>query len=138
MILGVVDASVALAWGLPDERSAYADAVIEKMSEGAILVPALWGIEVANGLLMGERKKRILPQQVSAVLSFLDMLDIVRDSSEAAGPPIRAVTLAREHELTVYDAIYLELAVRRQLPLATLDKKLANAANRIGVSRWIA
>lgn len=135
MILGVVDASVALAWGLPDQRSPYADSVLEGMAGGPVLAPGIWSVEIANGLLMAERRKRIAPTSVSAFLRFLDQLGVVREPFQGGGLPVGVVDLAREHGLTAYDAVYLELAVRRRLPLATLDKKLAAAARRAGVSR---
>ncbi len=96
-------------------------------------VPALWLSEVANGLVMGERRGRIARKAVEEALALLRGLSFVIDHapSETVLGPVLAI--ARQERLTVYDASYLELAIRRHLPLATLDKALGASAGRCGV-----
>jgi predicted nucleic acid-binding protein len=120
----VVDASVALAWILPDERPA-ALAALQRIRDDEGLAPALWWYEMRNGLVVNERRGRLSLEETERALRDLSSLTIAIDRSpdEAA-----VMALARRHRLTVYDAAYLELAMRRNLPLATLDAQLARAA----------
>lgn len=129
----VVDASVSLAWYLEDETSAYADRVLERLSEDDALVPAIWIIEIANGLLVAERRRRVSAAGVSsAVERLLDLPVSVREAPfESALSSI--LNLARAHRLTAYDAAYLDLAMREGAPLATQDEDLRAAAARVGV-----
>ncbi len=129
----VLDASMALAWALPDEASNYTDAVLRLVAAGKAWVPDLWPHEIANGLVMAQRRSRITAAQRALFIEELLKLPI-----EVAHTPTRAVlerqaTLADRYDLTVYDAAYLDLALRRGLSLATQDKALAAAANEAGV-----
>lgn len=101
-----------------------------ELAEGAV-VPALFPGEVANVLVQAERRRRIAPAQADRVLGILGGLPIEVEAPRRA--PGRALDFARAHRLTVYDAMYLEAAIRRALPLATLDGDLRRAARAAGV-----
>jgi predicted nucleic acid-binding protein len=129
----VVDASVALAWGFPDEGSAYADGVLEGLEQRPVLVPALWALEIANGLVVGERRKRLQQAEISRFVALLEGLTIIQDERSVNETMTGVVPLAREHKLSAYDAAYLDLAIREGVPLATLDNGLRKAAKAAGV-----
>ncbi|MGO8697001.1 MAG: type II toxin-antitoxin system VapC family toxin [Limisphaerales bacterium] len=125
----VIDPSVALAWLLPDETNAQADAVRVAVENGAdAWIPVHWWLEIGNGLLMAERRGRITAEQVAQALSLVNALPLEEDEETAEQIPVRTLTLARKHGLTVYDAAYLELAQRRGATLATFDEQLLKAA----------
>lgn len=129
----VLDSSMALAWCFEDERGPIALATIERVVDGGAWVPSLWRYEVANGLLMAERRGRLEGTRRAALLAALGDFAIIEDR-EPEGDPWRATSqLADLHQLTVYDAAYLELAQRRRVPLATLDTALVQAARKTGV-----
>ncbi|MBU8541749.1 type II toxin-antitoxin system VapC family toxin [Roseomonas tokyonensis] len=125
----MLDASVTLAWALAGEvRAEEARTLALRVAEEAAVVPALWRLEVGNGLLMAERRGRVRPERVDAVLRQLGELPIEIDAESNARAWNGTAALARRHSLTLYDAAYLELAARRSLPLATFDGQLARAA----------
>lgn len=128
----VVDVSVAAAWWFVDEATPVTDAILEQVVVGGAVVPALFPAEAANVLVQAERRKRIAPALVDRMLDILAGLPI--EVEPPLRMPQRAVDLARAHRLTVYDALYLEAAIRRGLPLATLDRDLRTAAHAVGVS----
>jgi len=129
----VVDCSIAMAWLFNDEATPKTEALLNRLTTETALVPAWWFIEIANVLAMAERKARITPTQSDAFIADLGKLGIERDDEA----PNRAFTyllaLCRKHQLTSYDAIYLDLAVRHNLPLATLDEDLRKTAKKLGV-----
>jgi predicted nucleic acid-binding protein len=125
----VVDASIAAAWALPDESSPVADAALSSTVDSGASAPVVFVYEFRNLLLSNERRARIGPVEVEAALLRMADLDVEID---AAGDPDDVLALARRTGLTVYDAAYLELALRRDLPLATLDRRLADAATAAG------
>jgi predicted nucleic acid-binding protein len=129
----VVDASVALAWHFEDEASPYADEVLERLITDEAVVPALWPHEVANGLVLGQKRDRISEAGVAeAIARTLDFNISVR--AEAIESVFGAIMdLAVTHGLTVYDACYLHLAMVEGLPLATQDTYLRAAAETAGV-----
>ncbi|MBI2822224.1 MAG: type II toxin-antitoxin system VapC family toxin [Acidobacteria bacterium] len=129
----VVDASVALAWGFPDEGNAYADAVLEGLEGEATVVPALWAVEIANALLPGERRQRLHHAQILRFVTLLEGLPVVQDSQSVQSTINSLLPLAREHKLSTHDTAYLDLAIREGLPLATADKRLRRAAQKSGV-----
>ena len=125
----VLDASVTLAWVHRDETTKPVDEVFERLSQGGAWVTGLWRLEVANVLEMGVRCRRYGPDFRNAALSDLTLLPISTDletDQQAWGATVR---LAERYRLTLYDAAYLELALRRGLPLATLDADLRAAAS---------
>lgn len=128
----VLDASVVLGWMLPDESNPAADAVIGRMLGQRAQAPPLLGLEVADALLTAERRGRLSRADHDALREAFGALPIAFDSADAEALE-RAVQLARRHRLSVYDAAYLELALRRGLPLASLDASLRAAAGREGV-----
>lgn len=130
----VVDASVILAWLFEDEASDYAERTLEALREDEGVAPSLWALEVANSLLMAERRGRSTAQGTERSIELVSALPItIHDimTQNVFGP---VLALAREEQLTVYDASYLELAMRQGLALATQDRELRKAAGRVGVT----
>jgi predicted nucleic acid-binding protein len=127
----VIDTSVAMAWCFEDEATEAADLVLDRLREDEAVVPAIWPLEVANVLLVAERRGRLTEAQVSRFLGLLTQLPIEVDDAprELAG----IVAAGRRHELSSYDASYLVLAERLGASLATLDGRLSKAAERAGV-----
>lgn len=129
----VLDASFALALGLPDESSERVERFMGRLAPGTPLwVPALWGYEIANSLLIAERRGRIREAEASRALGIILELPLEVDAVSSAEALWRWRMLGQEHGLTAYDAAYLELAMRRQLPLATFDQALLKAAKAAG------
>jgi predicted nucleic acid-binding protein len=132
----VLDASVAVAWvaGMPIEP--YAAAVQTRVASGwRVIVPSLWPLEVANALLMVERRRVLAAADVDRGLLDLETFLASRADVDQIPTAMRQTAdLARRFQLTVYDAAYLELAKRETLPLATLDKGLRAAAGKAGVA----
>ena len=129
----VLDASVTLSWCFPDEQTQVALNVLDRLNAGEqALVPAFWSVEVLNSLLIGEKRGRISLEQTEACLSTLracgpgNRLDI---GGASYSGPVQA--LCRTHRLTPYDAPYVELAMRTQSTLATLDQP-QDAARAMG------
>jgi predicted nucleic acid-binding protein len=130
----VIDSSVTLGWTLADERTDATASVLRTVAENGAVAPSIWPIEVANSLSMAVRRNRISTATRDRHLADLATLTIVLDKHTAANAWSRTLRLVDAHGLTVYDATYLELALRRQLPLATLDKAMIAAAARTGVT----
>ena len=128
----ILDASISLSWFFEDETDAYAEAVEDSITKAVALVPAHWHLEVANALLVAERKKRATEAKIVHFLSLLSSLPITIDDETAARAWSDSLALARAHSLSVYDAAYLELAIRQGLPLATLDEPLRDALRAVG------
>jgi predicted nucleic acid-binding protein len=120
----ILDASIAAVWVLPDEKHALADMVFELLPSITAYVPNLWQFEIRNILITALRRGRISSEQVQTFLSLLSQLPVEQQTSDFNA----AFILAQKFSLSFYDASYLELATRLHLPLATLDKKLAAAA----------
>jgi predicted nucleic acid-binding protein len=130
----VIDNSVVIAWCFPDEKNSYAMKVLRTLASScAIIVPALWTFEAANAFLVGERKKRSTATDTSAWTQFLAALPITIDNQNSGRLFNDILNVARIHNLSAYDAAYLELAMRKTIPLATLDGKLKTAAQAAGV-----
>lgn len=130
----VIDASSALSWCFEDEGGPEADALIEKVAVEGAVVPGLWPVELANGLVVAERRGRIKPAHSAAFIAMIEDLPIVTDRDAGARALRETMSLARQHGLTAYDAVYLELAMRLDLPLATVDRAMRAAAVRAGVA----
>ena len=130
----VIDASVALAWVFGDERHDAAWQVIERLRDGPAWVPAHFHLEVGNGLLSGLRRGRLTADQARTAVVALGALPIEVDLDTPGRTLTDACPLAARHGLATYDAAYLELAIRRGLPLATLDERLVSAARTEGAA----
>lgn len=130
----VLDASIVLAWCFPDENAALAKHVAAMFKHGdTALAPSFWPHEVLNALLAGERRKRISAALVRSFLSDLATLPIELEQIAAEIVFERVQSLSRKYSLTAYDAAYLDLAIDRHLPLATLDEDLIAAGEKAGV-----
>ena len=127
----VIDASLAMAWCFEDEATDQTDAVLDRLRTESAIVPALWSLEVANVLLVAERRGRIREAEVTRFVALLGQLPIeIRDDVPRVTD---LVGLGRTHQLSAYDAAYLHLAERAGVPLATLDAGLRRAAAAAGV-----
>ena len=133
----VLDCSVALCWYFRDEADPYADGVATKLTSTEAVVPSLWPLEVANAVLMGERRKRSTQAEAQRWIAVLEALPITLDGETAARAWNDTLKLARAQNLFTYDAAYLELALRQGLPLATLDAELKDAARAVGVPLFL-
>ena len=129
----VVDSSVALSWCLEDERTPATKTLLERIGEAGAVVPQHWPAEVLNGLMMAERRKRIDAGRRRQLAEFLHDLPLAVDPDTTVQLWGATQRLAERFRLTVYDAIYLELAQRRHLALATLDQELCDAATALDV-----
>jgi len=129
----VVDCSIAMAWLFHDEATSKTAALLNRLATETALVPTWWFIEITNVLTMAERKGRITPTQSDAFIGDLSKLGIERDDEAVDRAFTHLLALCRTHRLTSYDAIYLDLAIRRSLPLATLDDDLRKTAKKLGV-----
>lgn len=129
----VIDASIALAWSFEDERTPPVLAVLEETIRDGAIVPLLWRLEVANSLRSALRRGRITQEfRDKALTDFADLrIEIDADTNTHAWSSI--VSLSDGHDLTPYDAAYLELAQRRRMPLASLDGRMRRAASDIGI-----
>jgi predicted nucleic acid-binding protein len=128
----VVDASAAAAWFFEDETTPWSESLLEATRQGGVWAPGLWPLEICNLLLMAQRRQRISSAQRMALLAAAAALPV---RLERAPLPLREVdALAARHQLTAYDAAYLELALRRGLPLATRDERLLHAMRAEGVA----
>lgn len=132
----VLDCSLVLASVLPDERSRAGDRIMDRILEDdSLWVPALWWYEVSNTLAVAQRRRRLTTADALHALELLNELPLHTDVHFGAEVVWRLQSIAREHGLSAYDAAYLELAQRRGIGLATLDRRLAGAARRLGVPR---
>ena len=128
----VIDASLTLSWYFEDERTPAADTLLEQTAENGAVVPPLWRLEVANGLQMAIRRKRIDSAFRDRALGQLARMPIVVDPDTDHHVWTTTLRLADRFALTIYDATTLELAQRRELPLATLDDALRAAGRALG------
>jgi predicted nucleic acid-binding protein len=127
----VIDTSIAMAWCFEDEATASTDAVLDRLRDDEAAVPAIWPLEVANVLLVAERRGRLSEARANRFLELLTQLPIEVD--DAPRDRVGIVAAGRRHELSAYDASYLVLAERLSASIATLDRRLAKAAERAGV-----
>ena len=129
----ILDASITLSWCFEDEASPYADALLDRLSHVTAFVPKIWELEVSNVLLMAEKRKRITFLGIQTFLELLTGLNIQMMTEPDFQTFSTPLHLARQEGLTSYDASYLDLAIRKKLPLATKDMALQKAAIRHGV-----
>jgi predicted nucleic acid-binding protein len=135
----VLDNSVAMRWALPDSNSAavhaYASGVLRKLEDGIVaLVPNLWHVEAISVLVRAEKKGHIGEADTHRFLVLIGALEFERDDIIANSA---VAALARTHGLSGYDAVYLDLALRAGLPLATVDEDLRKAAQAVGVPLYV-
>jgi predicted nucleic acid-binding protein len=130
----IIDASIALCWCFEDEATVETDALLDQVALSGAHAPGLWRLEVANVLLMAERRGRLTTADVETRLSRLDRLPVQIDHEASGAALAKIVQFARSERLTAYDAAYLELALRRGATLATKDADLAQAARRLGLT----
>jgi len=130
----IVDASVGFAWVYQGQATSETDQWLNAVAAGAtVIVPALWYLEMSNVLLIAQRRHRLTAVQRAAALEKLTALQFTTDEEGARHAFGKTSELAEKFGLTIYDAIYLELALRRSLPLATRDEALKTAAKQCGV-----
>ncbi len=132
----VLDASTVLSWSFVDERDAKARASARVVLDEGAVVPAIWCLEIQNALLAAERRKRVTVAEVATILHQLAALPI---EIEPVGPTLTfggELDTARRMDLSVYDAAYLELGLRRGMKVMTRDAKLGGAAEKLRI-RWV-
>jgi predicted nucleic acid-binding protein len=131
----VIDASVTMAWCFEDETTDESDAVLDRLRQDEAMVPTIWPLEIANVVLVAERRGRLTEAQASRFLELLTQLPIEVD--DAAIDLVAIVAAGRRHGLSSYHASYLVLAERLGAPIATLDQRLAAEADDAGVQLLI-
>ncbi|MFZ1202479.1 MAG: type II toxin-antitoxin system VapC family toxin [Desulfobacterales bacterium] len=129
----VIDNSVVMSWCFEDEINGYADSVLNRLTDAVADVPAIWPLEVVNVLLVAERRKRLSVSDSMRFLTLLSQLPIHVEPAQPKKMMVQLLSLARTNNLSSYDASYLDLAMRKGLPIATQDGKLIEAARRIDV-----
>ena len=129
----VLDCSVALSWFFEDESNTKADAALDLLSRREAVVPPLWFYEISNAILIAESRKRISEADAARIVELLNELPVVSGATSIGNAAIETRLLAKEHNLSAYDAAYLELAMREGLALATLDTGLKKAAKKQGL-----
>lgn len=126
----VIDASISAAWLLPDENSVIAAKAFDLVFMSRAFVPSIWDFEICNIIIINERRGRLSRTQCDQAFHMLGGLTIMRDTETQQAETLH---LARKFSLTFYDAAYLELALRKGFPLATLDRRLGEAAEKSNV-----
>ncbi|MHC5615541.1 MAG: type II toxin-antitoxin system VapC family toxin [Nostoc sp.] len=134
----VLDCSVAISWCLVDENNPTANAILAIMPDAEAFVPGIWSLEIANVLLVAERRNCITQEQSEEAITLLQSLLIQVDIATDANALGATLMLGRQEGLAAYDAAYLELVLRLRLPLTTIDTQLAKAATRCRVDLVIA
>ena len=129
----VLDCSVTMAWVFDDEDEPLAADVRDRLAHTIAIVPSVWSLEMSNALLIAERRGRLTGAESVRFLAVLRSLPVNVEAALSLRLVDELLPLAREVGLTVNDASYLELAMRRGVPLATLDKRLSAAAAAVGV-----
>lgn len=129
----VLDSSIAIAWCFEEEGTDALDALLDRTTETGAYAPLLWPLETLNVLFSAERRRRIDRRKRETLAAFLRDLPVLLDSETAEHAWTETASLAGRFRLTTYDATYLELALRRRLPLASLDRELRAAAAAMDV-----
>ncbi len=132
----VLDASITMAWCFEDERTTYTEAVLQSLSEESCIVPQLWASEVANILQIGMKRKRITESEVINFCTMLSNLPILIDYSQHK--ILDLFEKCKTSDLTAYDTQYFYLAHDNQIPIATLDKKIKEAAQKLKIPLFLA
>lgn len=129
----VIDNSVVMAWYFEDEAVPYTQAVLESLNKYECMVPSIWTLEVANALIVYERRGRSTEARAARFITLLSSLPIHIDTNTSRYALSETLQIAREYKLSSYDAAYLELAMREGVPISTQDKALRQAASKCGV-----
>ncbi|ADG05156.1 type II toxin-antitoxin system VapC family toxin [Kyrpidia tusciae] len=129
----VLDASMALSWCFPEEGSEKNDAILQRRAWDPGIVPAIWSMEVGNALLTAGRRGRLTDAERREAADLLAHLGIEVEPASTGHILLHVLPVAAQYELSIYDAAYLEMALRKHLPLAAADQKLAQAAATDGV-----
>jgi predicted nucleic acid-binding protein len=129
----VLDNSVVMSWCFKDETNEYADAVLDRLSEHGAVVPSVWPLEVVNVLLVAERRQRLKLADSVRFITLLSQLPIEVEYEWPENKMKDLLALGREQNLSSYDASYLDLAMRKACPIATLDERLRTAAKDISI-----
>jgi predicted nucleic acid-binding protein len=130
----VLDSSIALCWCFEDEATQATRDLLEHLRTDTAAVPNLWHVEITNVLALAERRRRITAAATAQFIALLDELEIDVDEETWTRAFTRVLDLARAQRLTAYEAAYLELAMRLGVPLASKDRDLCDAAERVGVT----
>jgi predicted nucleic acid-binding protein len=129
----VIDNSVVMSWCFKDEISKYADAVLDRLQEATAFVPSIWPLEVVNVLLVAERKNRLSEADSIRFITLLSQLPIIVEYERVGRIMNDLLTLSRANRLSSYDASYLDLSMRKGIPIATIDNRLIEAAKKTDV-----
>jgi len=129
----VVDNSVVMSWCFKDETNQYADAILDCLSEATAFVPSIWPLEVVNVLLVAERKKRLSEADSVRFITLLFQLPIIVEHQRPERLMTNLLALARSNDLSSYDASYLDLSMRKGIPIATLDTRLITASKKADI-----
>lgn len=129
-----VDASVTIAWLIDGEATPYTEGILSRLEDEDAFVPPIWRYEIANALLVSERRGRITHAHVMGALERVADLRIIVDEDQLNRLWSETIIIARTFQLSVYDAAYVDLAAHRGLALATIDANMRRAANRFGVT----
>lgn len=129
----VIDNSVVMSWCFKDEISRYADAVLDRLQDATAFVPSVWPLEVVNVLLVAERKRRVRQADSVRFITLLSQLPIIVEYERTGTQMNDLLVLARANNLSSYDASYLDLSMRKGLPIATVDTRLIEAAKKTDV-----
>ncbi len=130
----VIDNSVVMSWCFKDEKNNYSDQILDKLEFSTAIVPSIWPLEVGNVLLVAERKNRLIQADSIRFIALLTELPIVVEQESPGRMMNEIVNIARTYNLSTYDASYLDLAMRKGISIATLDKNLLKAAKQSKVS----
>jgi len=129
----VVDNSVVMSWCFKDETNQYADAILDCLSEATAFVPSIWPLEVVNLLLVAERRKRLSEADSVRFITLLSQLPIIVEHERPERMMKDLLALARSNNLSSYDASYLDLSMRKGIPIATLDPRLITASKKTNI-----
>jgi predicted nucleic acid-binding protein len=129
----VLDCSITMAWLFSDESTSHTEYILQLLDSAQAVVPTIWPLEVANVLALAVKNKRVTALEASSFVDALSSLPIYVDESTTVRAMHSIYTLATRESLTIYDASYLELALRENIPIATLDKDLLKASKALKI-----
>jgi len=129
----VVDNSVVMSWCFKDETNQYADAILDRLSDATAFVPSIWPLEVVNVLLVAERKKHLSEADSVRFITLLSQLPIIVEHERPERMMKDLLALAGSNNLSSYDASYLDLSMRKGIPIATLDARLITASKKTNI-----